>query len=212
MDWTTDHQYSMSGMTRSDSPTAAENASSELQVRLPGRFLSDGLEEAKCLLATIRGRLGHVIAEGLRPTEGARVVLYLDLVGRIEGAVADVNDGRFGVRIAAPPAKWQRLVRQFEMLAQLPRMAFEDLRGFGRIALDSPDTTLTRVGGETSEGWIKNLSRSGAAVLVETVFEVGELVRLGSTQARVVRHIEGGVAVQFLRLLPLETFGPAYAP
>ena len=212
MEWSIDHQHSASGMTRPDPVMATEDACSELLVRLPGRFLSDGLEEAKCLLATIRGRLGHVIAEGLRPTEGARVVLYLDLVGRIEGAVADVNDGRFGVHIAAPPAKWLRLVRQFEMLARLPNVAIDDLRGFRRIASESPDTTLTRAGGETSKGQIKNLSRSGAAVLVGTVFEVGELVRLGTTPARVVRHIESGVAVQFLRLLPLETFGPAYVP
>ena len=183
-----------------------------MHVRLPGRFLSDGLDEARCLLTTIRGRLGRVLAGGLSPIEGARVILYLDLVGRIEGAVAGVGDDGFGIRIAAPPAKWLRLARQFEMLAQLPLAALEDLRGFHRIASESPDTTLTRAGGDTVEGRIKNLSRSGAAVLVGAVFEVGELVRLGSTQARVVRHVDGGVAVQFLRLLPLEMFGPAYAP
>lgn len=212
MDWSIGHRCSALGKPRPDSVVAAVDAGEDLHVRLPGRFLSDGLEEARCLLASIRGRLGQVAAEGLRPTAGARVVLYLDLVGRIEGAVTDVDDGRFGVRIAAPPAKLLRLVRQFEMLARLPRGTVEDLRGFRRIASECPDTTLTRAGGEAAEGRITNLSRSGAAVLVGAAFEVGELVRLGTTQARVVRHIEGGVAVQFLRLLPLETFGPAYAP
>lgn len=212
MDWSTDHQGSPLGTARPDPVSTEGDARRELHVRLSGRFLTDGLGEASCLLTAVRGRSGHVIAAGQRPTEGARVVLYLDLVGRIEGAVEHVHDGRFDVRIAAPPAKWLRLVQQFEMLAQLPRVAIEDLRGFRRIASESPDTTLTGAGGGTSEGRIKNLSRSGAAVLVETMFEVGELVRLGTTQARVVRHIEGGVAVQFLRLLPLESFGPAYVP
>lgn len=212
MDWSVDHEFVTSGATRRPSLAPADGAQEELLVRLPGRFLSDGLEEAKCLFAAIRGRVGRVAAEGLRLVEGAHVVLYLDLVGRIEGTVTGVADGEFGVSIAAPPAKWLRLVQQFEMLARMPRGAVDDLRGFRRIASDRPDTTVTSRGGEVCAGRIANLSRSGAAVLVEAVLEVGDLVRLGSTQARVVRHIDGGVAVQFLRLLPLESFGPSFAP
>lgn len=212
MDWSVDHGRPAPVAAGCGPIAAPEDAVEELLVRLSGRFLSNGLDEAKCLLATIRGRVGRVAADGMRLVEGAHVVLYLDLVGRIEGAVTGVKDGEFGVRIAAPPAKWLRLTQQFEMLARMPRAAVEDLRGFRRIAPDNPDTGVTMAGGEMVEGRIKNLSRSGAAVLIETDLAIGDLVRLGSTQARVVRHVEGGVAVQFLRLLPLESFGPAYSP
>ena len=47
----------------------------------------------------------------------------------------------------------------------------------------------------------------GVAVEVEGAFEVGDDVRIGErTDARVVRRIDGGVAVQFFATIPFEDF------
>ena len=41
------------------------------------------------------------------------------------------------------------------------------------------------------------MSLSGAGVAVETPIEIGTAVMLGRMQSRVVRHFDGGVAVEF---------------
>jgi hypothetical protein len=44
------------------------------------------------------------------------------------------------------------------------------------------------------------MSLSGAAVACETKPPVGSLIMLGRTQARIIRHREEGIAVEFTRL------------
>jgi hypothetical protein len=45
-----------------------------------------------------------------------------------------------------------------------------------------------------------DMSLSGAAISAEKPPEVGSLITLGKTPSRVVRHIEGGFAVEFTRM------------
>ena len=47
---------------------------------------------------------------------------------------------------------------------------------------------------------IIDMSLSGAAVACEQRPEVGSLITLGKTPSRIVRHIEGGIAVEFTRM------------
>jgi hypothetical protein len=47
---------------------------------------------------------------------------------------------------------------------------------------------------------IVDMSLSGASIASEARPPVGTLVRIGKTQARVLRHVEHGFAVEFTRL------------
>ncbi len=50
------------------------------------------------------------------------------------------------------------------------------------------------------------MSRSGVALRVEGL-QIGDVIRIGErTRGEVVRLIEGGVGVQFLRIIPIEAF------
>ena len=69
---------------------------------------------------------------------------------------------------------------------------------------------VSRADGRTHGARIRDISRSGAAVRSGVAPEIGTLVTLGSTRGKVVRLLDDGFAVQFLRLLPLEWFTPAY--
>lgn len=60
------------------------------------------------------------------------------------------------------------------------------------------------------DGRLRDMSRSGAAVETKEVAAIGDPIVLGSTRGRVSRSFQGGFAVQFSRLLPLERFGAAF--
>jgi hypothetical protein len=45
-----------------------------------------------------------------------------------------------------------------------------------------------------------DMSLSGAAIASENKPPMGTIIKLGKTQARVIRHVDGGFAVEFTRL------------
>ena len=178
---------------------------------LDGRVLIGGAD-ARCTVPWVRGRTARVsIGRPEAFVPGNRVIVYLDLIGRIEGTATHVDATGLELAIAAPPAKWERLRRQFVTVSAMAPEDRANVRGHRRVVSDRPDVRLTSADGIETAAQVRDLSRSGAAVTSHVLPEVGGVVTLGSTRGRVVRLLDGGFAVQFLRLLPLETFGAAYA-
>ena len=180
-------------------------------LRLPGRVLIKGSDEETCLLRWVRGTVARVEVGIVTETvSGHRAVLYLDLIGRIEGLMSWMGPKQIDVVIEAPKTKWLRLQQQFSMLAAMAPADRENVRGYRRIALNAPDVALWLTNGLTLQASVRDISRSGAAVRASIMPETGSIVILGTTRGRVVRQLADGFAVQFLRLLPLERFGPSY--
>ncbi len=141
------------------------------------------------------------------PRKGARMRVFVEVLGRLEGKVTVRTPLGFRLALAmneGERAKFRRLIgaMKFRAAAGLP---------LGRrheriVPLQRKVIVADRRGGFCS-GRIIEVSRSGAAVKVEGAFEGGEDVRIGErTDATVVRLIEGGVAVQFRSLIPFEEF------
>lgn len=205
-------------MTTSDSagtfiPAGAAAPPGLLRVTLRGRILVAGEAELACTLETVAGREATITAP-LAASEArgpcGRAVAYLDFVGRIEGPAARTGEDRLVVAIAAPDAKWDRLARQFAILARMPAADRDELRGHRRIAIDEPEIAVSLSSGVSVVGRIRDLSRSGAAVEADVAVAVGDRVVLGATRGQVARTLDGGFAVQFVRLLPFEQFGSGF--
>jgi hypothetical protein len=60
--------------------------------------------------------------------------------------------------------------------------------------------------GAAHPGMLVDVSLSGAYVKCGIQPNVGDIVTVGTTQGRVVRRSVDGFAMEFLRLLPLESF------
>lgn len=208
-------QYQIARGTAEDRPTttAASDVpvSTRYRLSLPGRALMAGSDDTGCTLVWVQGRVARVSVDTVAGTAtGGRAILYLDLVGRIEGVVSRVGLAEVDIDVTAPSAKWLRLEQQFAVLAAMAPEERENIRGHRRIALDVPDVAVALADGRIEEARIQDISRSGAAVRSGIAPEIGTLVTLGMTRGKVVRLLDDGFAVQFLRLLPLEWFTPAY--
>lgn len=196
--------------------SAAENGAVGprlLRVKLRGRILIVGEPETACTLDTVIGREATFEApfpgfEACGPC--GRAVAYLEFVGRIEGIATRTGEDCVTVTMVAPEAKWDRLQRQFAILACMPASDRDELRGHRRIAVEVPEVEISLPNGISVPGRIRDLSRSGAAVEVPVPVAVGERVVLGATRGHVARTLKGGFAVQFARLLPFEQFGSAF--
>ncbi len=130
---------------------------------------------------------------------GERVVAYLDHIGRVEGKITRLLDNGFAMTVGATPRKRDKLAAQLTWLANRQILNLPEDRRHERIVPRNPMAwlKLDDEGREVSCRII-DLSLSGAALAAEFRPKVGSAVTLGRIQARVVRHLEEGFAIEFV--------------
>jgi hypothetical protein len=176
-----------------------------VKVRLAGRFMRSDRLEFDCM--SIDASPGGVaFSSDATVQPGERIVAYLNQIGRIEGKVARTFPGGFAVQMSLPPAKRDRLADQLTWLANVQSLGLADDRRHERVAPRDRYTTLQLANGREFTASLIDLSISGAALKVDFQPPIGAQVTVGSTPAEVTRHIDGGIAVEFLHPIPVEDF------
>jgi hypothetical protein len=129
--------------------------------------------------------------------QGEKVIAYLDHLGRVEGAVTDPIDGGFVMDIAASPRKRDKMAAQLTWLANKDILNLPEDRRHERVVPDNRHSTVVLDDGRRYNCKIIDISRSGAAIELAVRPAMGTPVTLGRMRARVVRHFQDGVAVEF---------------
>jgi hypothetical protein len=176
-----------------------------VKVRLTGQFMRQDRQEFPC--ATIDISPGGIAFEAEASGEiGERIIAYLNQIGRVEGTVARHFYGGFAIQMKLPPLKREKLADQLTWLANRQVLGMPEDRRHERIEPRNRSTTLTLPGGRQHLARIIDVSRSGAALTVDAAVTIGAPVVVGSRPAQVVRLFDGGLAVEFNRLIPEDMF------
>ena len=176
-----------------------------VEVRLAGRFMrSDRLEFDCESIDASPGGIAFSSDAGVQP--GERIVAYLNQVGRIEGRVARRFPGGFAVQITMPPTKREKLADQLTWLANRQSLGLPEDRRHERIAPRDRYTMLRLANGREFTASLIDISISGAGLRVDFQPPLGARVVVGSTPAQVVRHLDLGIAVEFMRPFPADDF------
>ena len=166
-------------------------------VDLPVRVVAeDGTETRGRMTDASAGGVG--LAVRLAPSVGARLVVYAERLGRLEGRVARVTRDGFVLAFAARGARAKRLA---DSLTWILNMGPERDRRQSRRYARQEDATLVRADGAAMACRILDISTTGASVEVRAAERpgIGEAITLGRVEARVVRHHESGIGVAFAR-------------
>jgi PilZ domain len=170
-----------------------------VRVNLLGRYMLADRREFPCQVVDMSpGGMALVAPVSGKPSE--RVIAYIDHVGRLEGTIVRALPNGFAMTIAATPRKRDKLAAQLTWLANRHILNLPEDRRHGRIVPRNPRTTMILPDGSSMICRIIDMSLSGAAIASENKPPVGTMVMLGKTQARIVRYIEDGFAVEFTRL------------
>lgn len=175
-----------------------------VKVVLLGRFMLENREEYPCqtmnmspggvaVLAPVKGRVGE------------RIVMYLEHLGRLEGQVARTYDLGFAVALTATRRKQDKLADQLTWLANRHELGLPEDRRHERIVPRQTGTIMKVEGREIGVRLI-DISISGAAITSTVVPPLGTAVTIGRQACKVVRHFEGGFAVEFMRPLNITEF------
>jgi c-di-GMP-binding flagellar brake protein YcgR len=175
-----------------------------VKVHLLGRYMLPDRREFPCQIINMSPGGLALLALGIGKV-GDRVVAYLDHIGRVEGKITRIIDNGFAMTIAATARKRDKLAAQLTWLANRDILDLPEDRGHDRIVPDNPIAVLTLEDGSKMTCRIIDLSPSGAAIAAETCPPQRSLVMFGRVQARVVRNLENGFAIEFVDEQLVET-------
>jgi len=168
-------------------------------VNLLGRYMLPDRREFPCRVINMSPG-GMALTAQEHAENGQRVIAYVDHVGRLEGLVARQLDNGFAMTISATTRKRDKLAAQLTWLANRHILGLPEDRRHGRITPSNPAARLILPNGLNLACQVIDISQSGAAIATAERPEIGAPVTIGRTLARVVRHIENGIAVEFTRL------------
>lgn len=175
-----------------------------IQVDLLGRFMLENRSEFPCRIRDISpGDVAVLTAANARM--GERVILYVDHLGRFEGSVRRVFTGGFALEVPMSDRKRDKLAAQLTWIANRGELNLPEDRRHERIQPRNPFIEITLDDGRKYQARIVDLSLSGAALQSVVRPAIGSRIAFGHMQARIVRHIEEGFAIEFAAAQTLET-------
>ena len=191
-------QSSMSAiLQKSVLPRIAERRRHQrVKVNLLGRFMLENKTEYPCQVINMSPG-GVAMIAPVRGEIGEHVIAYIDHIGRVEGRIVRKIEGGFAITIDATIRKRDKLAAQLTWLANRHILDLPEDRRHERRQPKNPITKLILEDGSEYICRVMDLSLSGAAIKTKARPTVGKAVRIGKIRARVVRHLEDGLAVEF---------------
>jgi c-di-GMP-binding flagellar brake protein YcgR len=175
-----------------------------VRIHLLGRYMLPDRREFPCQVINMSPGGLALLAPGIGNV-GDRVIAYLDHIGRVEGKITRIIDNGFAMTVGATARKRDKLAAQLTWLANRDILNLPEDRRHDRIVPRNPIAVLSLEDGSKMTCRIIDLSLSGAAIGAENRPPLRSLVMLGRIQARVVRNLEDGFALEFVHQQMIET-------
>ena len=202
----------MFGSTQSNNAVRRTTAAAQdrrihqrVKVSVLGRYMLPNRQEFPC--QTIDMSPGGVsMAAPVKGDIGDRVIAYLDALGRIEGKIVRHLDDGFALALSVSLAKRDKLGDQLTWIANRQALGLPEDRRHERIAPRNPFSMMKLADGREYRVRVIDISLSGVALKSDFQPPLLERATIGNTPGRVIRHFEGGIAIEFMRLLPAGHF------
>ncbi|WP_043540162.1 PilZ domain-containing protein [Salinarimonas rosea] len=176
-----------------------------VNVVLLGRYMLPNRQEYPCQSVDFSPG-GVALVAPVRGLIGERVVCYFEHIGRVEGTIARHTDKGFAIAITATARKRDKLASQLTWLANRHELGLPEDRRHERITPIDKRVVLKLDEGITLEASLIDVSISGAGIALDKRPAIGAGLLVGSTPARVVRHFQNGIAVEFLLPISPDNF------
>jgi hypothetical protein len=128
---------------------------------------------------------------------GERVVANFDPLGVLEGTVCRLFAGGFAMTFIATQHKREKIAAQLTWLINRHELKDEGARQHPRAPVVTGPQSLTLAEGIVISCQVLDISISGASVGTPARPTIGSEIKLGNLRAKVVRHHDQGIGVQF---------------
>lgn len=167
-----------------------------VKISLLGRYMLADRREFPCQVVEMSPGEAVIIAPEMGKV-GEKVIAYIDHLGRIEGIIQEEAEGGFSISVNASPRKRDKLAAQLTWFANKDILDLPEDRRHERQVPDIRHSRIILEDGRNYRCKIVDISLSGAAVEIDVKPAMGTPITLGRMRARVVRHFDDGIAVEF---------------
>lgn len=179
-------------------PKKEKRARHRAQVGVKGKiFFPDRQYEEECLVCDLSPD-GAGLKSSCSGAAGAKVILYVDGLGRFEGTIARHDRLRVGIKFKCSDVKRARIADLIASFVELGAATSNSVRDRARQPGGVALHYFVLPSGVTTRCEIVDIALSGASLRTDERPPVGETISFGKTAAMVVRHTECGIAVSFM--------------
>jgi hypothetical protein len=171
-----------------------------VKLNLLGRCMFPDQRECPCQLTEISPGDAMFISPFCGGMD-ERVIAYIDEIGRLEGVIVDHLESGFRMSITASQRKRDKLADVLTWLANRHVLSLAEDRRHLRRTPKRTNAAVLFPDGTTQACRVMDMSLSGAALATALRPAIGSPVRLGKLGARVVRHFDDGIGIEFMQIM-----------
>jgi hypothetical protein len=175
-----------------------------------GRYMLSDMTEYPCQVVDVTLEGATFMAANV-PAVGQTLVAYLEEIGRIEAVSAEVLQGGFKINYSMQGSRLERLQQRITWLRNNDSSGL-DSRRHTRFEPTEKVSQITLPDGRLYNCEVLDISVSGAAIKTEVMPSVGTYLMLGKMRGRVVRYLDQGVAIEFVKQLAPAQLSPNKSP
>jgi hypothetical protein len=162
-----------------------------------GRFMLPDMTEHACQVLDISSE-GATFITGQTVPQGLAIVAYLEDLGRVEVISGQPVNGGFRVSFAYTGMRLERLLTRIEYVQKRASGA-PDQRRHARFEPKDKHSHMTLPDGRSYACEVMDISVSGCAIKTEVMPSLGTYLMVGRMKGRVVRYLETGVGIEFVK-------------
>jgi hypothetical protein len=190
----------MSALAAPSLHQAERRRTHRVPVEVFGRYMLQSRQDFPCKTIDIAPG-GILICGPVYGAVGEKVIAYLDHLGRMEGTITRVTGDGFAMSVSATARKKDKVAAQLTWLANRKALGLPEDRRHERITPRNTRGTLRLDDDREMPARVIDISMSGAAFSADERPALGSMVTLGKVPGKIVRHLDVGVAMEFVRPL-----------
>jgi hypothetical protein len=189
-------------------PEQQDSSSSKLKNVVFGRFMLPDMSEHACQVLDLTMQGATFITNDV-PPPGMAIVAYLEDLGRVEVLSGSPVQGGFTVSYAATGARLDRLKQRIQYLMDRADGA-PDHRRHPRFEPKDKHSSIMMPDGRSYSCEVLDISVSGAGIKTDVMPALGTYLMVGKMKGRVVRYLENGFAIEFVKQLSAVQPDPSF--
>jgi PilZ domain len=185
------------------------NADSKIPGIVFGRFMLPDMSEHACQVVELDD-LGATFLTSDVPPANMPIVAYLEDLGRVEMTSGEAVQGGFKVSYAYTGARLERLQQRIQWVRERATGG-ADQRRHPRFEPRDKHSSIMLPDGRSYQCEVMDISVSGAAIKTDVMPSIGTYLMVGKMRGRVVRYLENGVGIEFVKQLDRTQIPPQVA-
>lgn len=181
--------------------TTALSVNDSLKGVVFGRFMLPDMSEHACQVLDLTLEGATFITSDVPPV-GLAIVAYLEDLGRVEVISGHPIPGGFQIKYAATGSRLERLQQRITYLMERADGA-PDQRRHPRFEPKDKHSSITMPDGRSYNCEVLDISVSGAGIKTDVMPALGTYLMVGKMKGRVVRYLENGFAIEFIKQIAI---------